>query len=100
MRDPNRLMMILKERHINLNRLKIALKESKADNAGDCFKLNRLIKFHEDGIKQLEQELKESIQVQERKYANAAKDAAEEDRMAAVRIRLTLKGWTFGDQIV
>jgi arginine deiminase len=56
--DPNRLLVIIRDRHIMVSRLEAALAEAKRDNAGDAFILSRFIKHHKEQLKELEAKMR------------------------------------------
>lgn len=85
-RDPNRLIVIIRDREIMLGRLRKALEQSKADGRGDAFKLNRFVKHHEEKLKELRADfsvlVKEHKELKQLRQANHAKiEQAEVDRL-------------------
>lgn len=97
--NPARLLQIIKERHVLVNDLKQALALAKGDNAGDAFKLNRLIKYHEDQLQILEGKLKEVLQQHEQ--MKHVKDAAmrQDKQQKVLRLRKEARYWTFQEDV-
>lgn len=60
-RDPNRLIVIIRDNEVTLRRLKKALDDSKQDNQGDAFIINRFVKKQEAWIKTLHEDWAELV---------------------------------------
>jgi hypothetical protein len=91
--DPNRLLMIIKDRHVLVDRLKKLLVISKGDNAGDCFKINRMLKHQQQGLKELEQYLHVLIAQRKGHEAVMARERIKAEELEIVRLRLQLDQW-------
>jgi hypothetical protein len=91
--DPNRLLMIIKDRHILISRYEAAVILAKEDNAGDVFKLNQLLMHHKSECKILEDHLK--VIISERKQLDTIhlKNKKKEEELAAIRLRVEVSLW-------
>lgn len=91
-RDPNRLAMIIRDRELTLRRLAKALADSKEDERGDAFIINRFIKHHKEQLKLLQDEfrqiMKDSKAIEQQRQLQAAK--IEQAEVDALRNSLTL----------
>lgn len=86
--------MIIRDRHEMIERLKRAIKQSKQDNAGDIFKLNRLLKTHVERVKILEDDLKNAIHVKNNVVQSAQKKF---DDAEIARLRVTVAQWDLNE---
>jgi hypothetical protein len=91
--DPNRLLMIIKERHILVDRLGKALAEAKGDNAGDAFKINAILKLQKERLKELEDHLRSLIADRKMLDAIHAKDRAKNELAEIARLRIQINAW-------
>lgn len=86
--------MIIRDRHQMIDRLKKAIEQSKKDNAGDIFKLNRLLKTHLERVKVLEDDLKSALHVKTN-LVHAAQQQFDEAEIA--RLRITVSQWDLNE---
>jgi len=91
--DPNRLLMVIKERHILVERLKKLLVIAKTDNKGDAFKINRLYLYHKNELGKLEDRLREKVVDDRRKKDRSHQDWLKEEEAAVHRLRLEIERW-------
>jgi len=91
--DPNRLLMIIKDRHVLVDRLGKALKAAKADNAGDAFKINAVLKLQQEKLKELETHLRSLIADRRMLDAIHLKNAAKNEEAEVARLRLQINAW-------
>jgi hypothetical protein len=91
--DPNRLLMIIKDRHVLVDRLGKALIESKSDNAGDAFKINAVLKLQKERLSELEKHLRSLIADRKMLDAIHAKNAAKHEIAEIARLRIQINAW-------
>lgn len=93
--DPNRLLVIIRDRHIMVRRLEAALKEAKVDNRGDAFKINRFIKYHKDLLVQLEQDMRN---LTSEDYAHRKLEAIRVEKEQVAILRQQLQHWRMDNE--
>lgn len=91
--DPNRLLMVIRDRHVLVHRLEMALKESKMDGKGDAFRINALLNHQRSELKVLEQQLKDNTASQEMMDSIKKEEMKREDEAAVNRIRSQIDEW-------
>lgn len=91
--DPNRLFAIIKDRHVLVQRLGMALKEAKEDGKGDAFRINAILKEQLRQLSILEIELKSITPTQETIKAAILQDKKQADQAAINRIRAEIDQW-------
>lgn len=85
--------MIIKDRHILVDRLKKAMILAKADNAGDVFKINRLLMKHTEDLKELEDHMRHMLTDRRMLDAIHAKNKSKEEEAAVHRLRAEVNLW-------
>lgn len=95
--DPNRLLAIIKDRHILIDRLTKVLELSKKDNAGDSFKVNRLLKHHLADLNKLETHLRSLITERKTLDAIHLKNRVKNEEAEVSRLRIELGYWEIND---
>lgn len=97
-RDPNRLLIIIKDNQVTLNRLRKALQDAKQDNAGDAFKINRFVKKQEAWVNELMDDWK--ILVQEKKDLDRIRQLqyAKLEQAEVDALRSSLQLYDLGDR--
>ena len=92
--DANRLMVVIRERKILVQRLERLLDIAKQDNKGDVFKINRLLKFQKNALSQLEISLQDKINKDYKQAQARAKNKAREEEAAINRLRVEISNWS------
>ena len=91
--DPNRLLMVIRDRHILVERLEMALADSKKDGMGDAFRINALLKVQRENLKELEDQLKSMTASPEMLHAMKLADKKKADQAAVCRMRVEINQW-------
>lgn len=92
--DPNRLLVVIKERHTLVERLKKLLAKAIGDNRGDAFKINRLLKYHTKQLRELEERLKDKVAADKVKRDKAHSNWLVEEEAAINRLRIEINNWS------
>lgn len=95
--DPNRLLAIIKDRHILIERMGKVLELSKKDNAGDSFKVNRLLKHHVTELGVLENHLRSLIADRKMLDAIHLKNRVKNEEAEVTRLRIEMSHWGIND---
>lgn len=91
--DPNRLLAIIKDRHILIERFGKVLELAKKDNAGDSFKVNRLLKHHVAELGVLENHLRGLIADRKMLDAIHLKNRVKNEEAEVSRLRVEVGYW-------
>jgi hypothetical protein len=91
--DNNRLLMVIKDRHVLVERLEMALKESKKDGMGDMFRINAILKHQREQLSVLEKQLKDNTVSPETLKAMKLQDKKRDDEAAVARLRHEIDQW-------
>lgn len=91
--DPNRLLVVIKDRHILIKRLEMALTAAKEDGMGDAFRINAMLGVQRKQLLILEEELKSVTISPEAINAAKKQDIQQQDKAAVNRIRAEIAQW-------
>lgn len=97
--NPARLLKIIKDRHVLVDRLKKALVLAKGDNVGDAFKLNRLIKHQQEQLQVLEGRLKSVLKENSEMEVVRQSAVLQEEQQQVLRLRREARYWTFQEEV-
>ena len=91
--DPNRLLMVIRDRHVLVERLEMALTEAKKDGKGDAFRINAILRVQKEQLLILEEQLKSVTVSPETLRAMKLQDKKRADEAAVNRLRSEIDQW-------